>query len=65
MVVRSKPKFETGVFLLKSRHKQQEDSIDLLTLLIEKWDEDHNTSTDADPIELLRYLMNENKLKFR
>ncbi len=48
---------------LKKKNKQQEDSIDLLTLLIEKWDEDHNTSTDADPIELLRYLMNENKLK--
>lgn len=49
--------------MFKKKSKQQEDTIDLLTLLIEKWDEEHNTFTDADPIELLRYLMNENKLK--
>jgi HTH-type transcriptional regulator/antitoxin HigA len=37
--------------------------IDLLTLLIEKWDEEHNTFEESDPIELLHYLMEENKLK--
>jgi len=40
-----------------------QDTIDLLTLLIEKWDEQHNTFSDANPVELLSYLMKENKLK--
>ena len=48
---------------LKQKSKEQQDVVDLLTLLIEKWDEEHNTFSEADPIELLRYLMNENKLK--
>lgn len=39
------------------------DEIDLLTLLIEKWDEEHNTFEETDPIELLQYLMTEKKLK--
>ena len=49
--------------VLKTKSKEQKDAIELLTLLIEKWDEEHNTFTDADPIEILRYLMEENKLK--
>ncbi len=50
--------------MLKKKSREQKDIIDLLTLLIEKWDEEHNTFADAaDPIELLRYLMDENKLK--
>lgn len=48
---------------LKKKAKTQQDIIELLTLLIEKWDEEHNTLAEADPIELLRYLMTENKLK--
>lgn len=40
-----------------------EDEIDLLTVLIEKWDEGHSTLDEADPVELLKYLMDENKLK--
>jgi len=52
-----------GLVTLTKKTKQQQDMIDLLTLLIEKWDEAHTTFTDADPIELLRYLMDENKLK--
>ena len=47
----------------KKRNKQQQDTIELLTLLIEKWDETHNSFEDADPVELLRYLMRENQLK--
>jgi HTH-type transcriptional regulator/antitoxin HigA len=31
--------------------------------LIEKWDEEHNTFSQADPVELLGYLMKENKMK--
>jgi HTH-type transcriptional regulator/antitoxin HigA len=49
--------------MLKKKNKQQRDTIELLTVLIEKWDDDHNTFGDADPIELLKYLMTENKLK--
>jgi HTH-type transcriptional regulator/antitoxin HigA len=49
--------------MLKKKNKQQQDAIELLTLLIEKWDEDHNSFKDADPIELIKYLMTENNLK--
>ena len=49
--------------VLKTKSKEQKDAIELITLLIEKWDDQHNTFTDADPIELLRYLMDENKLR--
>ncbi len=49
--------------VIKTKNKEQKDAIELLTLLIEKWDEDHNTFQDADPIELLRYLMEVNMLK--
>lgn len=48
---------------LKKRSKEQRETIELLTLLIGKWDEEHNAYEDADPIELLRYLMDENKLR--
>jgi len=40
-----------------------EDEIELLTVLIEKWDEEHSTLNEADPVELLKYLMDENKIK--
>lgn len=39
------------------------DEIELLTLLIEKWDEGHNTFEQSDPIELVKYLMAENNIK--
>jgi HTH-type transcriptional regulator / antitoxin HigA len=48
---------------LKKRTKEQEDLIDLLTLLIEKYDDDHDTSEDLSPVELIKYLMQENKIK--
>ena len=40
-----------------------EDEIELLTLLIEKWDNEHNSFDDLDPVELIKSLMEENKLK--
>jgi HTH-type transcriptional regulator/antitoxin HigA len=49
--------------IAKTKTKEQKDAIELITLLIEKWDDDHNTFPDADPIELLRYLMEVNNLK--
>ncbi len=39
------------------------DEIDLLTVLIKKWDAEHNTFEDADPIRLLHSLMADHKLK--
>ena len=40
-----------------------QDEIDLLTLLIEKYDEEHNTFNQADPIALLRSFMHDRQLK--
>ena len=51
------------IVMVKKKTRQQQDTIELLTLLIEKWDSEHNTFSDADPVELLTYLMKENKLK--
>lgn len=39
------------------------DEIELLTLLIGKWDEEHNTFDDLNPIELIKSLMESNGLK--
>lgn len=43
--------------------KANKDEIALLTLLIEKYDADHNTFDLADPIALLRSLMKDHKMK--
>ena len=40
-----------------------QDEVELLTLLIEKWDNEHNSLMDLDPIELLKSLMAENNMK--
>lgn len=45
------------------KSKAVQDEIELLTLLIEKHDEEHNTFEDADPIELLKALLKEHKMK--
>lgn len=52
-----------GLVTDKKKTEAQQDSIDLLTLLIEKWDETHNTLGEADPVELLNFLMQQNKMK--
>lgn len=39
------------------------DEIELITLLIEKWDEEHNSFRGLEPIELLKKLMEENNQK--
>ena len=43
--------------------KAVQDEIELLTLLIEKYDADHNSFDDADPIELLKSLLKDHKMK--
>lgn len=45
------------------KSKALKDEIELLTFLIEKYDAEHNTFEDADPIELLKSLMKEHKMK--
>ncbi len=49
--------------LISTDGNQFQDEIELLTLLIEKWDDEHNTFKDSNPIELLKYLMLEHNLK--
>jgi HTH-type transcriptional regulator/antitoxin HigA len=39
------------------------DEIELITLLIEKWDAEHSTLNEVDPIELLHSLMHDRNLK--
>jgi HTH-type transcriptional regulator/antitoxin HigA len=40
-----------------------QEEIELITLLIEKWDEEHNSFELADPIQMLRSLMADHQLK--
>jgi HTH-type transcriptional regulator / antitoxin HigA len=51
--------------LVESNGNQEDiqDEIELITLLIEKWDAGHSGFNNADPVELLHFLMNENSLK--
>ncbi|HEV2483717.1 MAG TPA: transcriptional regulator [Puia sp.] len=49
--------------VVKKLTKNQQDVVDLLTLLIEKWDQAHNSFAESDPIESLAFLMKENKVK--
>lgn len=46
-----------------TKTKQTKDEIDLLTLLIEKYDEDHSSFNDLDPVGLLRSLMKDHGMK--
>lgn len=46
-----------------NKDRDTKDEIALLTLLIEKWDEVHNTFEELDPIQLLQSLMKEHDLK--
>jgi HTH-type transcriptional regulator/antitoxin HigA len=40
-----------------------QDEIELLELLIEKWDSENNSFTDLDPVELLTTMMDEHNMK--
>lgn len=46
-----------------SKDNRIKDEIDLLTVLIEKWDSEHNNFTELDPIQLLHSFMDDHKLK--
>jgi len=47
----------------ENKTKEVKDEISLLTLLIEKWDEEHNTFKDVDPVRVLNSLMDDHKMK--
>jgi HTH-type transcriptional regulator/antitoxin HigA len=47
----------------ESSDPEVEEEIDLLTLLVEKWDEEHDSLGKSDPVEVLKYLMAEHQLK--
>ena len=49
--------------LVCKESKNVQDEIELLELLIENWDNTHNSLTDLSPIELIKSLMRENDLK--
>ena len=40
-----------------------QEEVDLLTLLIETWDQQHNSFADVDPVQVLRALLTEHNLK--
>jgi HTH-type transcriptional regulator/antitoxin HigA len=46
-----------------SKDRDTKDQVDLLTLLIEKWDAEHNTFNEVDPVRLLRSLMDDHNMK--
>ena len=46
-----------------SKDRNTKDEIALLTVLIEKWDGEHNTFNEVDPIRLLHSLMNDHHIK--
>jgi HTH-type transcriptional regulator/antitoxin HigA len=48
---------------LEKKTKYDQDVIELLTVLIEKYDDDHSTHVDLDPVELLLVIMKDHKLK--
>ena len=65
-IIKTKKQYNSYCKILEElvcAENQHVDEIELLTLLIEKWDNEHNTLTDLNPIELLKSLMNENNLK--
>jgi HTH-type transcriptional regulator/antitoxin HigA len=51
------------ILLAQNNQGALQDEVDLVTLLIEKYDQEHNTFNETDPISLLRSLMHDNHLK--
>ena len=50
-------------FSAKKKTKAINDEIDLLIVLIEKWDAEHRTFRRLDPVELIKSLMKDHKMK--
>lgn len=47
----------------RAKDRNTKDEIALLTVLIEKWDAEHNTFDEVDPIHLLYSLMDDHNMK--
>ena len=68
-VIKSKTQYKEYSRMLEElviadfKSKEMKDEIDLITLLIETWDEANDSLKDADPITLLHSLMDERNLK--
>lgn len=68
-VIKSKTQYKEYCSLLErlvftgSNDRSKKDEIALLTLLIEKWDSEHNSFAEADPIRLLHSFMNDHQMK--
>lgn len=52
-----------SLVMLQKKSTVEKDVIELLQVLIEKWDRDHSTFAEADPIESLCFLMKSHKIK--
>lgn len=57
-IIKNKEQYDNYCNILKElifqRNDATQDEIHLLTLLIEKWDTDHTTLNDVDPIENIK-----------
>ena len=66
-IIKTKEQYNTYCEILEglvcSENQNIQDEIELLSLLIEKWDNEHNSLLDLNPIELLSALMTENHMK--
>ncbi len=67
-IIRNKAQYnqycdQLETLLAQENNEALQDEIDLLTLLIEKYDEEHNTFKESDPIMLLRSFMQDHHLK--
>jgi len=49
--------------LVFKNRKKDKDEVELLTLLIEKYDDENYPTPELDPIEILKSLMDEHKMK--
>lgn len=49
--------------LVFEEKEENHDDIELLTLLIEKWDKENLPEVDLDPIQLIKALLQQNRLK--
>ena len=68
-VIKSKMQYQEYTDILEElvfsgkKDKNTKEEIALLTLLIEKWDEEHNTFIELNPVELLHSLMLDHNMK--
>ena len=68
-IIKSKKQYNAYCNLLEemlythNKTKALREEIELVTFLIEKWDNEHNTFEDLDPVQLLKSLMQQNEMK--